>query len=65
MTKEEIIELQRLNKEFAETELGALFIKFERLHASAWQLDGEIQNDWSGETYTKEEAKKYLREYRK
>ena len=24
----------------------------------------EIQNDWSGEKYTKEEAKKYIREYR-
>jgi hypothetical protein len=28
------------------------------------QLDGEIQNDWSGEMMTKDEAKKYVREYR-
>lgn len=27
------------------------------------QLDGEIQNDWSGETMTKEQAKAYVREY--
>jgi hypothetical protein len=27
------------------------------------QLDGEIQNDWSGEKMTKEEAKKYVLEY--
>lgn len=26
-------------------------------------IDGEIQNDWSGEKYTKEEAKKYVLEY--
>lgn len=27
------------------------------------QLDGEIQNDWSGEKMTKDEAKKYVTEY--
>ena len=27
------------------------------------QLDGEIQNDWSGEKMTKEDAKKYVMEY--
>lgn len=27
------------------------------------QLDGEIQNDWSGEMMTKDEAKKYVTEY--
>lgn len=26
-------------------------------------LDGEIQNDWSGEVMTKDEAKKYILEY--
>ena len=29
------------------------------------QLDGTIQNDWSGEMMTKEEAKEYLRDYAK
>ena len=29
------------------------------------QLDGEIQNDWSGEMMTKDEAKKYVMEYGK
>jgi hypothetical protein len=28
------------------------------------QLDGEIQNDWSGEMMTKEAAKDYVRNYR-
>lgn len=28
-------------------------------------VDGEIVNDWSGETMTKDEAKKYVREYRR
>ncbi|MDW9762187.1 hypothetical protein GOB02_21860 [Sinorhizobium meliloti] len=27
-------------------------------------VDGEIVNDWSGETMTKDEAKKYVVEYR-
>ncbi len=27
------------------------------------QLDGEIQNDWSGEKMNKDEAKKYVMEY--
>jgi len=27
------------------------------------QLDGEIWNDWEGGTMTKDEAKKYVREY--
>ena len=27
------------------------------------QLDGEIQNDWSGEMMSKDEAKKYVKEY--
>lgn len=27
------------------------------------QLDGEIQNDWSGEKMTKDEAKQYVMEY--
>lgn len=27
-------------------------------------VDGPITNDWSGETMTKDEAKKYVREYR-
>ncbi len=27
-------------------------------------VDGEIQNDWTGETYTKEQAKEYIRDYR-
>jgi hypothetical protein len=26
-------------------------------------IDGEITNDWSGERYTKEQAKAYVREY--
>lgn len=26
-------------------------------------IDGEIDNDWSGEKMTKDEAKKYVREY--
>lgn len=26
-------------------------------------IDGEIVNDWSGETLSKEDAKKYVREY--
>ena len=26
-------------------------------------IDGEIVNDWSGERYTKEQAKAYVREY--
>lgn len=26
-------------------------------------IDGEIQNDWSGEMMTKEEAKRYVMEY--
>lgn len=26
-------------------------------------IDGDIQNDWSGEKYTKDEAKAYVREY--
>lgn len=26
-------------------------------------INGEIRNDWSGETMTKEEAKKYVMEY--
>lgn len=28
------------------------------------QLDGEIQNDWTGKMMTKDEAKKYVREYK-
>jgi hypothetical protein len=28
-------------------------------------LDGEIQNDWTGEMMTKEEAKKYVLEYQR
>lgn len=27
-------------------------------------IDGEIENDWTGETMSKEEAKKYVMEYR-
>lgn len=27
------------------------------------QLDGEIQNDWTGKKMTKDEAKKYVMEY--
>jgi predicted DNA-binding protein YlxM (UPF0122 family) len=27
------------------------------------QLDGKIQNDWTGEMMTKDEAKKYVMEY--
>ena len=26
-------------------------------------IDGEIENDWSGEIMSKEEAKKYIMEY--
>jgi hypothetical protein len=26
-------------------------------------VDGEIRNDWSGEVYTKEQAKRYVLEY--
>jgi hypothetical protein len=26
-------------------------------------IDGEIQNDWTGEMMTKDEAKRYVREY--
>ena len=29
------------------------------------QLDGEIQNDWTGEMMTKDEAKKYVMNYGK
>lgn len=29
------------------------------------QLDGRIQNDWTGEFMTKEEAKDYIRNYRR
>lgn len=29
------------------------------------QLDGTIQNDWTGEMMSKEEAKQYLRDYAK
>ncbi len=28
-------------------------------------IDGEIQNDWTGKTMTKDEAKSYVMEYRK
>ena len=28
------------------------------------QLDGEIKNDWSGEIMSKDEAKRYVKEYR-
>ena len=28
-------------------------------------VDGPISNDWSGESYTKEQAKKYVQEYRR
>lgn len=28
-------------------------------------IDGEIQNDWTGEMMTKDEAKKYVLEYRR
>lgn len=28
-------------------------------------INGEIKNDWTGETLTKDEAKTYVREYRK
>lgn len=28
------------------------------------QLDGDIRNDWTGETMSKDEAKKYVTEYR-
>jgi hypothetical protein len=28
------------------------------------QLEGEIKNDWSGEVMTKEDAKKYVQNYR-
>ena len=28
------------------------------------QLEGTIKNDWTGETLTKEEARKYIMEYR-
>lgn len=28
-------------------------------------IDGPITNDWSGETMTKDEAKRYVREYRR
>jgi hypothetical protein len=39
MTKEEIIEHQRIKKLFRETELGSLFERFVHLHARAWQMD--------------------------
>lgn len=28
------------------------------------KFDGEITNDWSGESYTKEQAKQYIKEYK-
>ena len=28
-------------------------------------IDGEINNDWTGETMTKDEAKRYIRDYRR
>lgn len=39
MTNTEILEIHRIGKAFQATELGALFNKFTRLHARAWQLD--------------------------
>ena len=39
MKVEEIVERQRKQKQFRETELGGLFEKFICLHAKAWQLD--------------------------
>lgn len=39
MTHAEILEIHRIGKAFQATELGALFNKFTRLHARAWQLD--------------------------
>jgi len=39
MTNEDIIEHQRLRKQFMGTELGRLFEQFVSLHARAWQLD--------------------------
>jgi hypothetical protein len=40
MSKENIIELQRKNEAFNNTELGNLFNRFVSLHSSAWQFDG-------------------------
>jgi hypothetical protein len=54
MTNEEIVELQRKNKAFQETELGALFNKFVNLHATAWQLDE--RSSWTGHIKTAKKA---------
>lgn len=47
MTKEEIIEHQRKQKLFRETELGRLFERFVVLHGDAWVLD-ERSNSYGG-----------------
>ena len=41
MTREEIIEWQRREREFRGTEIGALFNRFENLTATAWIEDTE------------------------
>ena len=54
MTNEEIFELQRKNKAFQDTELGALFCKFVNLHATAWQMDE--RSSWNDHWKTAEKA---------
>ena len=59
MTKEEIIEYQRKQKLFMQTELGALFERFVVLHGDAWRLDERI-NDSYGSTKAAKQAWKDL-----
>ena len=39
--------------------------QIERLCDLIDAIDGEIHNDWTGQTMTKDEAKLYIREYRR
>jgi hypothetical protein len=48
MTKEEIIEHQRKQKLFMQTELGRLFERFVVLHGKAWQLDERSSDSYGG-----------------
>ena len=59
MTKEEIIEHQRKQKLFRETELGRLFERFVVLHGDAWRLD-ERSGDSYGSTKAAKQAWKDL-----
>jgi len=54
MNTEKIIEAQRKQKLFYETDLGRLFETFVNLHASAWQLDE--RSGWNGHDKTAKKA---------